>query len=325
MLLPAIAILAGLALLTWSADKFVDGASSTARHLGMSPLLIGMLIIGFGTSAPEMVVSAMAAIDGAPNLALGNAYGSNIANIALVLGLTAVIAPIAVSSKIIRREIPLLIVVMIVAGWQLQSGLITRWEAWILLGLFFAFMGWAIYQGRNHDDVLGSEAETELDSHAMPLGRAILWLIIGLLVLVASSRLLVWGAVDIATSLGVSELVIGLTIVAIGTSLPELASCVAAVRKKEHDLALGNILGSNMFNTLAVVGIAGAITPIEFDYDVFTRDWSTMMLLTVVLVIFGLGRGGKGRINRIEGGVLLILYAAYMVWLFTSAASGTGA
>lgn len=318
MLLPAIAILGGLILLAWSADKFVDGASSTARHLGLSPLLIGMLIIGFGTSAPEMVVSAMAAIDGAPNLALGNAYGSNIANIALVLGLTAVIAPITVTSKTLRREIPLLVVVMLVAGWQLQSGMITRWEAWILLGLFFLFMAWAVYQGRNNDDVLGTETSAELDSHPMPLGRSIMWLLIGLSVLIVSSRLLVWGAVDIATALGVSELVIGLTVVAIGTSLPELASCLAAVRKKEHDLALGNILGSNMFNTLAVVGIAGAITPIEFDYDVFTRDWSTMMLFTIVLFIFGLGRGGKGRINRVEGSLLLILYVAYMVWLILS-------
>lgn len=319
MLLPVIAIIFGLALLAWSADKFVDGASSSAQHLGLSPLLIGMLIIGFGTSAPEMVVSAMAALDDAPNLALGNAYGSNIANIALVLGLAAVIAPITVSSRIIRREIPLLVLVLLVAGWQLQSGIITRWEAWILLGLFLAFMGWAVYQGRNQDDVLGVDTSAELDSRPMPLRNAIFWLIAGLVVLVGSSRLLVWGAVDIATALGVSELVIGLTVVAIGTSLPELASCIAAVRKGEHDLALGNILGSNMFNTLAVVGIAGAITPIEFDYEVFTRDWSSMVLLTIVLLIFGLGRGGKGRINRIEGTVLLLLYAAYMTWLAFSA------
>ncbi|MCC5879371.1 MAG: calcium/sodium antiporter [Idiomarina sp.] len=318
MILPAIAILVGLALLAWSADKFVDGASSTARHLGVSPLLIGMLIIGFGTSAPEMVVSAMASIDGAPNLALGNAYGSNIANIALVLGLTAIIAPITVTSKILRREFPLVVIVMLIAGWQLQSGMITHWEAWILLGLFFAFMGWAVYQGRNNDDVLGSESAAQLDSHPMPLKHSIIWLLVGLVLLVLSSRLLVWGAIDIATALGVSELVIGLTVVAIGTSLPELASCIAAVRKKQHDMALGNILGSNIFNTLAVVGIAGAITPIEFDYEVFTRDWATMMVLTIVLLVFGLGRGGKGRINRVEGAVLLILYIAYMVWLFIS-------
>lgn len=316
MLIPAIAVLFGLALLTWSADKFVDGASSTARHLGVSPLLIGMLIIGFGTSAPEMVVSAIAALDGAPNLALGNAYGSNIANIALVLGLTAIIAPITVNSKILRREYPLVIVVMLVAGWQLQSGIITHWEAWILLGLFFAFMGWAVYQGKNNDDVLAADINTELAENSMSLPRSLIWLLIGLVLLVLSSQVLVWGAIEIATALGVSELVIGLTVVAIGTSLPELASCIAAVRKQEHDLALGNILGSNIFNTLAVVGIAGVITPIEFDYDVFTRDWSTMMVLTVVLLVFGLGRAGKGRINRLEGALLLGLYIAYMAWLF---------
>lgn len=316
MLIAAISVLFGLALLTWSADKFVDGASSTARHLGVSPLIIGMLIIGFGTSAPEMVVSAIAALDGAPNLALGNAYGSNIANIALVLGLTAVIAPITVNSKILRREYPLVIVVMLVAGWQLQSGIITHWEAWLLLGLFLAFMGWAVYQGKNNDDVLAVEVDTELADSPMTLPRSIIWLLVGLVLLVLSSQVLVWGAIEIATELGVSELVIGLTIVAVGTSLPELASCIAAVRKQEHDLALGNILGSNIFNTLAVVGIAGVITPIEFDYDVFTRDWSTMMVLTVILLLFGLGRAGKGRINRLEGGLLLALYAAYMVWLF---------
>lgn len=320
MLLSIVAVLVGLVVLAWSADRFVDGASATARHLGMSPLLIGMLIIGFGTSAPEMVVSAMAALDDAPNLALGNAYGSNIANIGLVLGFTALMLPITVTSGVLRREMPLLFLVMLVAGWQLQSGLITHWEAWILLGLFLAFMIWAVRQSKQGEDVLGTESETELDSHPMALPKAITWLIVGLILLVVSSRMLVWGAIDIAEAFGVSELVIGLTIVAIGTSLPELASCFAAVRKNEHDLAIGNILGSNMFNTLAVVGIAGAITPIEFEYDVFTRDWSAMMILTAALLLFALGRGGKGRINRLEGAVLVLMYIAYMVWLFLSQA-----
>lgn len=321
MILSFFAIVAGLAVLAWSADRFVDGASSTARHLGMSPLLIGMLIIGFGTSAPEMVVSAMAALDGSPNLALGNAYGSNIANIALVLGFTALIMPIAVTSNVIRREIPLLMVAMLVAGWQLQSGMITRWEAWILLGLFFAFVVWVVYQGQKDKAGLPASAEAEIEQNSMPLGRAIFWLVAGLILLVISSRLLVWGAVNVATALGVSELVIGLTIVAIGTSLPELASCIAAARKNQHDLAVGNIIGSNMFNTLAVVGIAGAITPMQFDYDVFTRDWSSMMVLTVLLLIFSLGRKGKGRINRVEGVIFLGLYIAYLAWLFITQAT----
>lgn len=321
MILSLFAIVVGLVVLAWSADRFVDGASSTARHLGMSPLLIGMLIIGFGTSAPEMVVSAIAALDGSPNLALGNAYGSNIANIALVLGFTALIMPIAVTSNVIRREIPLLMVVMLVAGWQLQSGMITRWEAWILLALFFAFVGWVIYQGKKDKAGLPASAEAEIEQNSMPLGRAIFWLVAGLILLVISSRLLVWGAVNVATALGVSELVIGLTIVAIGTSLPELASCIAAARKNQHDLAVGNIIGSNMFNTLAVVGIAGAITPMQFDYDVFTRDWSSMMVLTVLLLIFGLGRKGKGRINRVEGVIFLSLYIAYLAWLFMTQAA----
>ncbi|RUO26306.1 calcium/sodium antiporter [Aliidiomarina minuta] len=315
MLLSIIAIIVGLILLAWSADRFVDGASATARHLGMSPLLIGMLIIGFGTSAPEMVVSAMAAIDGRPNLALGNAYGSNIANIALVLGVTAVFIPITVTSKILRREMPLLIGVMLLAGWQLQNGIISTLDAWVLLAAFFAFLIWSIRLGMKGDDVIGVSTEQELESRPMPLGRSIMWLVVGLILLVVSSRILVWAAVDIAITLGVSELIIGLTIVAIGTSLPELASAISAVRKKEHDLAIGNILGSNIFNTLAVVGIAGAIKPIQFDPMVFSRDWSTMMVLTALLLLFGLGRGGKGRINRLEGALLLCLYVGYLVWL----------
>lgn len=315
MLFSIITIVIGLIALAWSADRFVDGASATARHLGMSPLLIGMLIIGFGTSAPEMVVSAMAAVDGSPNLALGNAYGSNIANIGLVLGLTAVFMPITVTSKILRREMPLLIAVMLLAGWQLQNGVISTLDAWVLLLVFFAFLIWSIRLSMQGDDVIGVNTEQELQGKPMPLGRAIIWLVVGLILLVISSRILVWAAVDIALALGVSELIIGLTIVAIGTSLPELASAISAVRKKEHDLAIGNILGSCIFNTLAVVGIAGAITPIEFDPMVFSRDWSSMMVLTALLLLFGLGRGGKGRINRFEGALLLCLYVAYLGWL----------
>lgn len=315
MLLPAIAILIGLAVLAWSADKFVDGASATAQHAGMSPLLIGMLIIGFGTSAPEMVVSAFAAIDGSPGLALGNAYGSNIANIALVLGITALIMPVVVNSKILWREMPVLFAVTLLSGWLLQNGWITRLDAWILLGVFFLLIAWSIWQGMNGEDPIGLETTAELDSHPLPLGKAIFWLVSGLLLLVASSRLLVWGAVDIALSLGVSELIIGLTIVAIGTSLPELASAIAAVKKKEPDLAVGNILGSNLFNTLAVVGIAGAIKPIEVDPLVFSRDWLVMLVLTILLVAFAFRPGGTGRINRYEGGFFIAAYVAYIVWL----------
>lgn len=317
MLMPILAVVGGLALLVWSADRFIDGAAATARHAGMPPLLIGMVIIGFGTSAPEMVVSAFASIQGNPNLALGNGYGSNITNIALILGITALLSPIAVHSQILRKELPLLSVITLLAGYQLMDGEISGTDAWILLGVFFLMMGWSITQGmRQRGDALGTDMEHELDSDGtMPLGKAIFWLLLGLVLLVLSSRVLVWGAVDIASAMGVSDLVIGLTVVAIGTSLPELASSIIAVRKNEHDLALGNVIGSNMFNTLAVVGIAGAIHPMSVSPEVLTRDWVVMAGLTLSLFVLSYGFRGPGRINRIEGGLLLAIFAAYTGYL----------
>jgi cation:H+ antiporter len=316
MLLASAAVVVGLIVLVWSADRFVDGAAATANHFRMPALLIGMLVVGFGTSAPEMVVSAMSASQGNPGIALGNAYGSNITNIALILGLTALLAPIAVHSQILRKELPILLAITAFAAWQLWDGELSRLDAVGLLVVFFATMGWAIYQGmRGRSDALGTEMEQELASHPMPLGRALMWLFIGLAVLVASSQLLVWGAVRIATLLGVSDLIIGLTVVAVGTSLPELASSLVAVRKNEHDIALGNVIGSNLFNTLAVVGIAGSISPMMVEPAVLTRDIPVMAGLTIALLVFCFGFRGPGRINRVEGAVLLTAYIAYTGWL----------
>ena len=319
MLIPLLAVIAGLIVLVWSADQFVDGAAGTAGHFGMPPLLIGMVIVGFGTSAPEMVVSALAASQGNPGIALGNAYGSNITNIALILGLTALISPIAVHSQVLRKELPILIVLAGLAAFQLWDGHVSRTDAWILLGLFACLMGWTIQQGlRNKTDVLGSEVAEELAAHPAPLSKALWQLILGLVLLVASSRLLVWGAVEIAQGLGVSDIVIGLTIIAIGTSLPELASSLAATRKGEHDIALGNVLGSNIFNTLAVVGIAGVIHPMSVGPEVLSRDLLVMTALTLLLFVFCYGFRGPGRINRFEGLVLLSCYIGYMVYLGTT-------
>lgn len=319
MTLPLLAILAGLALLVWSADKFVDGAAATARYAGMPPLLIGMVIIGFGTSAPEMVVSALAASQGNPGLALGNAYGSNITNIALILGLTALLSPIAVASQVVRKEIPVLLGITLLSGALLIDGNLGREDALILLVVFFILMGWSIWQGmRGRGDALDAEMQDDLDAEGMSLKSALLWLVLGLLLLVGASRLLVWGAVEVAHGLGISDLVIGLTIVAIGTSLPELASSLMAIRKKEHDLALGNVLGSNVFNTLAVVGIAAGIHPLDVEPLVLSRDWSVMMALTLVLLIMCVARKGQGRINRLEGGLLLVSFFAYTGWLLAS-------
>ncbi len=316
MTLAFIAVIAGLALLVWSADRFVEGAAATARHFGMPPLLIGMVIIGFGTSAPEMVVSALSASQGNPGIALGNAYGSNITNIALILGLTALISPIAVHSQVLRKELPVLAAVTALAAWQLWDGEVTRLDAVVLLVVFAGLMGWTIWQGlKDKADEFGSEMAHELDDHAMPVRRALFWLVLGIVLLIVSSRILVWGAVEIALGFGVSDLIIGLTVVAIGTSLPELASSLVAVRKGEHDLALGNVIGSNLFNTLAVVGIAGAIHPLSVGPEVFSRDVMTMSALTLSLFVFGYGFRGAGRINRVEGALLLACYAAYTAYL----------
>ncbi|MGJ3260249.1 MAG: calcium/sodium antiporter [Rhodospirillales bacterium] len=316
MLLAFVSVIAGLALLVWSADKFVDGAAATANHLAVPPLLIGMVIVGFGTSAPEMVVSAIAASQGNPGLALGNAYGSNIANIALILGVTALVCPIAVQSQVIKKEIPLLIAVTAIAAYQLVDGHITRMDAVVLLGVFAAIMGWTIYQGlRGRGDAFGDEMEEELSEKSMPLGRAVMWIVIGLVVLVGSSRLLVWGAVEIASAFGVSDLVIGLTIVAIGTSLPELASSLTAARKNEPDIALGNVIGSNMFNTLVVVGIAGSIQPMAVAPEVLHRDMLVVGALTLGLFIVAYGFKGPGIVNRFEGAALIACYLGYTAWI----------
>lgn len=319
MTLAFIALIFGLALLVWSADRFVEGSASTARHFGMSPLLIGMVIIGFGTSAPEMVVSALASSQGNPGIALGNAYGSNITNIALILGVTALISPIAVHSQVLRKELPILTLVTALAAWQLWDGEITRLDAIVLLAVLGGLMAWIIWQGmQKKEDALGSEIEQELDVRAMPIRRAIFWLLAGLALLIVSSRILVWGAVEIAHGFGVSDLIIGLTIVAVGTSLPELASSIIAARKGEHDMALGNILGSNLFNTLAVVGIAGAIHPMTVEPEVFNRDMLVMATLTLSLFVIGYGFRGPGRINRIEGAVLLACYVGYTGYLIST-------
>jgi len=318
MLLAFAAVVIGLVLLVWSADRFVDGAAASAGHFGMSPLLIGMVIVGFGTSAPEMVVSVFAASQGNPGVALGNAYGSNMANVGLVLGLATVLSPITVSSQVIRKELPILIAVTAIAVLQLHDSFISRGDSIVLLLVFAGLMAWSVYTGLTRkEDALSAEFEKELKEHSMSLKRALMWLVVGLGFLIASSRLLVWGAVTIATDSGVSEVVIGLTIVAIGTSLPEVASTIAAVRKGESDLAIGNVIGSNLFNTLAVVGIAGAISPMSVDAFILKRDIPLMCAFTLTMFFFAFGftRGRRGRVNRLEGSLLLVGYLAYLGYL----------
>lgn len=318
--LPLLAVLAGLAVLVWSADRFIDGAAAVARHFSLPPLLIGAVIIGFGTSAPELAVSVLSAMEGSPGIALGNAYGSNIANIALILGITALISPIVVQSQILRKELPVLVAITLLSVILIWDLTISRLDAIVLLVVFSGWMIWSIREGLSDGkDTLSQETEAELDAHPMSIRQAWVWLAVGLVLLIVSSRLLVWGAVTIAEGLGISELVIGLTVVAVGTSLPELASCIAAARKNEHDLAMGNILGSNLFNTLAVVGLAGVIHPLSVEATVLYRDMAVMVALT--LTLFWLGKshqGTPGRISRTGGGLLVLSFVGYTAWLLFS-------
>lgn len=321
MLMPIVAIVLGLMLLVWSADKFVDGSSATARYLGMPSLLIGMIIVGFGTSAPEMAVSALSAMEGSSGIALGNAYGSNITNIALILGATAIIAPVAVHSAVLRKELPVLTAITLLSALLIADGELTRVDGYILLALFLGLVLWSVREGlRNKGDALAVETEKELQAHQMSLKRALTYTGIGLVMMIAASRALVWGAVNIAQGLGVSDMVIGLTVVAVGTSLPEFASSIVAIRKGEDDIALGNILGSNMFNALAVVGIATLIQPMTVGPEVLHRDMLVMTVVTVSLFLFGYGfRKRAGRINRVEGVLLLATFIGYTVYLIATA------
>lgn len=320
MLLSVLAICIGLVVLLWSADRFVDGAAVMARHYGMPPLLIGMLVIGFGTSAPEIVVSGLASWQGNPGLALGNGFGSNIANIALILGFTAVLSPIAVHSQVLKKELPLLVVATLVVGYLMLDLEISRLDGWLMLLAFVFIIGFAIYQvlRKTNDDGFIAEVEAELAEKEMPISKAIIWVVFGLILLTVSSRFLVWGAINVAEFFNVSDLVIGLTVIALGTSLPELAASISAVRKNEHDLAIGNVIGSNLFNTLVVIGLAGTIHPMQVENFVLYRDWVVMFALTLSLFILGYGVLGRRRINRLEGGLLLVIYFAYGFYLYIS-------
>ncbi|VAW71709.1 Inner membrane protein YrbG, predicted calcium/sodium:proton antiporter [hydrothermal vent metagenome] len=321
-------ILAGFALLIWSADLFVIGASATARNLGISPLVIGLTVVGFGTSAPEILISLIASYGGNPGLAVGNAIGSNITNIALVLGATAIIVPLSVHSDILKREYPLLVLATLLTIVLLAfDNTLGRIDGLLMLMLLAALMYWIVHKAlqlrktENNEptdpDPLIEEFNDEIPRD-MPMKKAMLLLTGGIVLLLVSSKLLVTGAIDIAQIFGVSDLIIGLTIVAIGTSLPELAASIVSARKGEHDIALGNIIGSNLFNTLGVLGVAGLIQPSELISDVLTRDLPVMVGLTILMFIFAFGRRGGGKITRMEGSILLAIFVSYEVILYFS-------
>ena len=311
MLIALGALVVGLIVLTWSADKFIDGAAAVAQLFGMSPLLVGILIIGFGTSAPEMLVSTMAALDGEPDLALGNAIGSNIANIGLILGITALLAPIVVHSKVVYQEVPLMLLATGLGVVVLLNGFLGQGDAALLLGALPAYIGYGIWQSfQSPDDVLGKEVDQDI-SHEQSMNKALGTLVVGLVLLLASSRLLVWSATEIALAMGISELIIGLTIVALGTSLPELAASIASVRKNQHEMAVGNVIGSNVFNILGVVGIAGLIYPDVVAPVVVSRDSVVMILLSLALAVLCFRAMKGGAITRWQGGLLVAAYVGY--------------
>lgn len=308
-----LAIVAGFAILIWGADRFIDGAANIASNLGVSPLIVGVTIVGFGTSAPEMLVSALAAVDGVPAMGIGNAVGSNITNVGLVLGVTTLIAPLVVNSDTLRREFPVLAFVMLVSLIMLLDGVLSRLDGSILFAGFIltiAGMGWIAYKGLGKGDPLEAEFAEEYAKPKMSTGKASWYFIIGLVSLLVGSKSLVWGATGVAELLGVSDLIIGLTIVAIGTSLPELAASVISALKNEHDIAVGNVLGSNIFNLLAVLAMPGLIAPTEVDPMLLYRDFPFMIGLALGLYIFA-RYCSQGRISRLAGVLMLLVYIGY--------------
>jgi len=310
------AIIAGLVVLVWSADRFVNGAVSTARNFGMSPMLIGLTIVAFGTSAPEMIVSGTAALSDASNLAVGNAIGSNIANIGLVLGITALVSPIPLKAIVLKREFPILVITSLLVAVLFLDYHLGYLDGIAMIVLLAASMFFLTRNNLDAPEILEEIDEIPTESTA----KAATELVISLILLLGSSKLLVWGASGVASDLGVSELIIGLTIVAIGTSLPELAASVASALKGHHDIALGNIVGSNLFNLLAVLPIPALLNPVNLEHEpeVLLRDYSVMLGLTIALAAFGYIMQKKGRLGRRVGISLLTAYFGYMFLLYQS-------
>jgi len=319
VILSVIAVIGGFAILVWAADRFVVGAASLARNLGVAPLIVGLTIVGFGTSAPEMLVSAIAAWENNPAVGVGNAIGSNITNIGLVIGVTAIILPLSVRSETLKREFPILFLITLLVVMLVVDRNLSRIDGYILLVGLVVMLYWLITLGlrsRGRDPMIAEFAE-EIPSD-ISIGISVVWLIVGLIFLLLSSRAVVWGSINIAHAFGVSDLVIGLTIIALGTSLPELAASITSAIKKEHDIAIGNVLGSNMFNLLAVLAMPGVIKPSKLDVAVLERDLPVMVGLMIMLFAMSYGFGQQGRISRIKGWVLFATYVGYMAWLFVS-------
>ena len=318
------AVIAGLALLIWSADRFVEGAAALARLMGVSIMIIGITVVGFGTSAPEIGVSIIAVLEQTPNIAIGNALGSNIANIGLILGVTAILAPIPIVTRLFKTEYPLLLLATIVMAWCLYDLRLDTLDGLLLLGLLVLGLYSLIQVHRKHPtDYSKEDHEAEEQVHEMSLASAVGWLLLGLVVLVGSSKLLVWGASNIAMNLGISELVIGLTIVALGTSLPELAASISSLRKGQPDLAIGNVIGSNLFNSLAVIGLPALMMPFEIDAMARSRDLPIVVGLTLLLILMSrFPTAGPRFLTRGKGIMLFSAFVIYQLYLYYEFAAG---
>ncbi|MEM7276721.1 MAG: calcium/sodium antiporter [Pseudomonadota bacterium] len=318
MFLNILMVIAGLAALVWGADRFVVGAAATARNLGVAPILIGLTIVGFATSAPEILVAVTASIKGSPMLAVGNALGSNIANIALVLGAVAVIHPIEVKSQTLMREMPVLLAVTLLTISLFLDNFLSRIDGLVLIATMGVVMYWIVRLATSPhaEDPIDAAYEEEIPSD-IAMKSSVFRLIVGFATLLVGAELLVRGATDIALYFGVSELVIGITLVAIGTSLPELAVSIISVLRGEYGLAVGNIIGSNIFNLLAVIGVAALIQPTALTPVVLTLHFFVVSGFTLVLFAMAYTYSGTGHINRIEGAILLIAFVAYHFYVIS--------
>ena len=312
MLISVVSLLIGFTLLVWSADAFTDNGAKIARIFNISPLIIGLLIFGFGTSAPEMLVSGLAAYDGHPELSIGNAFGSNIFNIGLVLAVAAIIHPVIVEKNVLKKEWLFLFLSTLIIGFLLIDGFLSFIDGSILLILLLLFL-YYVFNESKKDNNLENEV-SEDTSKDQSKGKTWLLLIISLVILVSSARLVVWGGTNLALAFGVSDLIIGLTVVALGTSLPELAVAISSALKKQHQMIIGNIIGSNLFNSLGVLAIPGLILPFQIPSEVMSRDYIYMLIFTLLILIFSL----KLRISRFGGLILLTILASYLyqlVWI----------
>lgn len=305
-----IALVSGFVLLIWSADEFTNNGAKIANIFKISPLIIGLLIFGFGTSAPEMLVSGLAAYEGHPELSIGNAFGSNIFNIALVLGITTIILPIKVKQDILKKEWLYLMASTLVAGILIWDGHLSIADGLILLGLLAVFLIYTFVASKTGDhqefDNLGIEVKQD------QVKKVWLMLTISFVVLLVSAKLVVWGGTELAALFGVSDLLIGLTVVALGTSLPELAVSISSALKKQHEMVVGNIIGSNLFNTVGVLAIPSLIIPFDVPMEVINRDYPFMIGLTILLFVFSYKFKKEGIISRLEGVLLLVVLAIYL-------------